>query len=32
MNDGDVVEVLEKRYSSAIRRVSQDQVPAAPKR
>jgi hypothetical protein len=34
MNDGDVVEVLEKRYSTAIRRVSQDAppVPAAPKR
>ena len=26
MNDGDVVEVLEKRYSSAIRRVSQDEA------
>ena len=34
MNDGDVVEVLEKRYSSAIHRVSQDAapVPAAPRR
>lgn len=32
MNDGDVVEVVEKAYSTAIRRVSQDPVPAAPKR